>query len=128
MKVIGLIGDMSWESSAEYYRIIQRAMMAEDFSRGRLEERHGLEVLIPDKTDRDMVHKVIYDELCQGKILEQSKREYLRVMKALADRGASGTILGCTEIQLLIKPEDSALPVFDTTRIHAEKAVELALS
>ncbi|PWT90573.1 MAG: aspartate racemase [Blastocatellia bacterium] len=105
-----------------------RFTMEQDFYKGRLEQRHGIEVLVPGEKDRDIVHRVIYDELCQGKILESSKREYLQVMKSLNDAGAEGTILGCTEIGLLIRRDDSALPIFDTTRIHAEKAVELALS
>lgn len=102
--------------------------MEQGFYKSRLVERHGLEVITPAEPDRGIIHEVIYGELCQGKVLEKSKSEYLRIMGAMASAGAEGFILGCTEITLLVQPEDSRLPVFDTTRIHAEKAVELALS
>ena len=105
-----------------------RFTMEEDFYRGRLSERHGLEVLVPDANERAQVNRVIYDELCQGQVLEGSRSAYVGIIEGLAERGAEAVILGCTEIGLLIKPEDSTLPVFDTTRIHAERAVELALS
>ena len=101
--------------------------MEQDFYKGRLAERHGLEVLVPGEADRGLVHDVIYQELCMGRVREASRREYLRVMEALAGEGAEGFILGCTEITLLIQPGDAGLPTFDTTRIHAEEAVELAL-
>jgi len=101
--------------------------MEEDFYRGRLAGKHGIEVLIPSDTDREGVHRVIYDELCLGTIREESKREFARIIDDLADRGAEGVILGCTEIGLLVKPGDAAVPLFDTTTIHAAAAVELAL-
>ena len=100
--------------------------MEEAFYRGRL-EGFGLEVFIPDAPDRSLVHRVIYDELCQGKIVPASKAEYMRVMEGLEARGAEGVILGCTEITLLVGQEDVSVPVFDTTRIHAEAAVAFAL-
>jgi aspartate racemase len=104
-----------------------RYTMEQDFYKGRLEGLHGLEVLTPGEADRKTVHEVIYEELCRGEVVEGSKQEYLRVIRALADRGAEGIILGCTEITLLIKPEDTAMPLFDTTRLHAEEAVRRAL-
>ncbi len=104
-----------------------RYTMEEDFYKGRLAGRHGLEVLTPDAAGRKIVHDVIYDELCQGEVKEESEKEYLRVIDSLAERGAEGVILGCTEITLLIKPGDTSLPLFDTTRLHAEEAVRLAL-
>ena len=104
-----------------------RFTMEQEFYRGRLMERHGLEVLVPGATDRNIVHKIIYNELCQGKISAASKREYLRIIESLAELGAEGIILGCTEISLLVKPEDSPLQLFDTTQIHAEEAVTVAL-
>jgi aspartate racemase len=104
-----------------------RFTMEHDFYRGRLESRHGLSVLTPDDADRDIVHKVIYDELCHGRVLDASRRHYQRVIDDLKARGAQAVILGCTEITLLIKPEHSSLPVFDTTRIHAEAAVSFAI-
>lgn len=104
-----------------------RFTMEHDFYRGRLEAKHGLSVLVPDEAGRDMVHHVIYDELCHGKLSDASRREYQRVIDELKARGAQALILGCTEITLLIKPEHSSLPVFDTTRLHADAAVAFAL-
>jgi aspartate racemase len=104
-----------------------RFTMEEDFYKGRLTKEFGLDLIVPGEQERTVVHDVIYDELCQGRILEDSKHKYLAIMDSLDARGAEGFILGCTEIGLLIKAEDSKLPIFDTTRIHAEKAVELAL-
>jgi aspartate racemase len=105
-----------------------RFTMEEDFYKGKLAEDHGLEVMVPDTEDRAIVDRVIFDELCLGKILEGSRSEYERIIRELADRGADGVILGCTEIGLLVGSDDSALPVFDTTRIHSQKAVDRALS
>jgi aspartate racemase len=102
--------------------------MEQDFYVGRLRDVHGLEVLVPAEDDRRTVHHVIYDELCVGVVKESSREQYRRIMQELADRGAQAILLGCTEIELLVGPEDSAVPVFDTTRLHAEKAVELALA
>ena len=100
--------------------------MEQDFYVGRLRDRHGLEVLVPGPEDRSIVHEVIYKELCVGVVDDGSRREYRRIMAELADRGAQGILLGCTEIDLLVGADDSPVPVFDTTRLHAEKAVELA--
>jgi len=100
--------------------------MEQDFYVGRLRDVHGLEVLVPLQDDRRIVHDVIYDELCVGVVKDESREEYRRVMRELADRGAQGILLGCTEIDLLVGPQDSPVPVFDTTRLHAERAVELA--
>jgi aspartate racemase len=102
--------------------------MEQDFYVGRLRDMHGLEVLVPDAVDRRIVHDVIYDELCVGVVRETSRDEYRRIMGELAQRGARGILLGCTEIDLLVSPEDSPVPVFDTTRLHAERAVELAIA
>jgi len=102
--------------------------MEEDFYKGRLENEYGLEVLVPNQADRKIVHQTIYDELCLGKIEDASRKEYLRIIDTLIERGAEGIILGCTEIALLVKPEHTATKLFDTTRIHALKAVEKALS
>ena len=105
-----------------------RFTMEEDFYKGILTDQYGLEVLIPSEAERAEVHRIIYDELCQGKILESSRASYKQIMAGLQARGAEGIILGCTEITLLVKPGDTPLPTFDTTLIHAETAVELALS
>jgi aspartate racemase len=101
--------------------------MEQDFYKGRLTEKYGLEVIVPEKADRDIVHRVIYDELCQGKIEASSKSEYVRILQDLADKGAKGIILGCTEIMLLVGQADSSIPVFDTTTIHAVAAVDYAV-
>jgi aspartate racemase len=210
MKTIGLIGGMSWESSAEYYRLINtlvkerlggfhsakcvlvsvdfaevemlqrenrwaesaqllsaaarsleragaslqipflhivdatadqvkaqgltrvgllgtRFTMEEDFYVGRLQQRYGLQVLIPDPVERDMIHRVIYDELCLGQIKSASKAQYLAAIDQLIARGAQGIILGCTEIGLLVQAADCRVPVFDTTCLHAQAAVDFAL-
>lgn len=104
-----------------------RFTMEEDFYRGRLVERFGLDVIVPPADERDQIHAIIYDELCQGIIKDDSKRIYQQSIQNLALRGAEAVILGCTEIGLLIKPQDSVLPTFDTTQIHAEAATTFAL-
>jgi aspartate racemase len=104
-----------------------RFTMEENFYRGRLAEKHGLEVLIPNAADRAVVHRVIYEELVLGNIVPASKAEYLRIIESLIQQRAEGIILGCTELGLLVKDEDSRVPLFDTTRIHAVAAVEMAL-
>lgn len=101
--------------------------MEQDFYRGRL-EAHGLDVVVPTTDDRQIVHNIIYDELCHGTVIEPSRAEYLRTINDMAERGAQGIILGCTEICLLIQQEHTPLPVFDTTAIHAEEAVTQALN
>lgn len=102
--------------------------MEQDFYRGRLTSRHGLEVLIPAEPERELIHRVIYDELCMGRMLDDSREQYADIINNLAARGAEGIILGCTEISLLVAPEHSPLPLFDTTTIHARKAVDWALA
>ena len=104
-----------------------RFTMEEAFYKGRLVDKHGLNVLIPDESERADVHRIIYDELVVGDIRPDSKARYIEIMQHLAARGAQGVILGCTEIGLLVGPEDSAIPLFDTTLIHAQVAVEYAL-
>jgi aspartate racemase len=181
VRTIGLLGGMSWESSIEYYRMLNEAVrdrlgglhsaecvmwsvdfapieipllhiadataarvraagadtvgllatryaMEQDFYRGRLAERHGLDVLVPPEPDLTLVHEVIYRELCQGRVLDGSREEYRRVIAELEAAGADGIIYGCTEIDLLVGPEDASVPVFDSTRIHVETAVEWALT
>ena len=101
--------------------------MEQDFYVGRLRDVHGLDVWVPDEPDRRIVHDVIYNELCVGVITDDSRTEYQRIIADLADRGAEGILLGCTEIDLLVGPDDAPVPVFDTTRLHAHHAVDLAL-
>lgn len=101
--------------------------MEKDFYKKLLLDKFGIEVIIPNNSDREIVHRIIYTELVQGKILVESKDEYKRIINEAIKMGAEGVILGCTEIPLLIHSEDVSIPVFDTTRIHAEMAVEFAL-
>ena len=104
-----------------------RFTMEEDFYRGRLEHKHALQVLVPEAAGRQEVHRVIYEELVVGKIMPASHAHYIQIMGDLLRRGAGGVILGCTEIGLLVKDGDVPVPLFDTTRIHAEAAVACAL-
>lgn len=101
--------------------------MEQDFYKGRLSELYGLDVLVPGKSDRKIVNQVIYDELVIGQIKPESKAEFARVIANLVELGSQGIILGCTEIPLLVDPEQMHIPTFDTTYIHAEMAVEIAL-
>jgi aspartate racemase len=113
MKKVGLLGT--------------RFTMEDDFYKGRLTEKFGIEVVIPTPEERNLVHRVIYEELCCGTIRETSKNAYVDIVNNLGRRGAEGVILGCTEISLLIKQKDAALPLLDTTAIHAREAVRFAL-
>jgi aspartate racemase len=101
--------------------------MEQPYYKGRLAEQFGLEILVPDAPERALVHRVIYDELCRGQISEESKARYVHILHELVARGAEGVILGCTEIMLLVGQSDSPVPVFDTTTLHAQAAVEFAL-
>lgn len=114
MKKVGLLGT--------------KFTMEGDFYKKVLKEKYGIDVIIPDKDEREIVHNVIYDELCKGEIKEASKEKYIEIINNLVVNGAEGVILGCTEIPLLIKQEDVEIKVFDTTTIHAISAVEFALA
>jgi aspartate racemase len=114
LKKIGLLGT--------------RFTMEQDFYRDRLRDRHDLDVLVPEEADRDIVHQVIFDELCQGIVRDESRQAYREIIRRLADRGAQGIILGCTEIAMLVSPDDALVPVFDTAALHARKAAEFALA
>jgi aspartate racemase len=105
-----------------------RFTMEQDFYRERLRERFGLEILIPPADERQRVHDVIFQELCLGRIDQNSRTDYYRIIESLADAGAEAVILGCTEISLLVRPEDTPVALLDTTRIHAETAVAAALA
>ncbi len=113
MRVVGLLGT--------------RFTMQEPFYRSRLEQMHGLKVLVPPAPDQARVHDVIYEELCRGTIVDASQLEYLRIIADLAARGAEAVILGCTEISLLVGEDDTPVPLFDTTQIHARAAALAAL-
>ena len=104
-----------------------RFTMEEDFYTGRLSQKYGLHVTIPNPSERAMVHRVIYEELVLGSIRPESQAQYRGIIEHMVQRGAEGVILGCTEIGLLVHSQDSSVPLFDTTRIHAEAAVEYAL-
>ena len=104
-----------------------RFTMEQAFYRDRLQQDHGIEVLVPDAADREMVHRIIYDELCLGQIEDGSRDAYRAVISRLVTRGAQAVILGCTEISLLVGADDASVPLFDTTAIHAHAAAEYAL-
>ena len=104
-----------------------RFTMEEEFYKGRLSQQYGLQVHIPNAQEREVIHRVIYDELVVGEIKQHSKEQYLGIIERMLAQGVEGVILGCTEIGLLIHKQDSRVPLFDTTRIHAEAAVEYAL-
>jgi aspartate racemase len=101
--------------------------MEKDFYKKILLDDFNIEVMIPEEKDRNLIHQIIYNELVHGKIKTESKEEFLKIIKALKTKGAEGVILGCTEIPLLIKQTDVDIPIFDTSKIHAESAVEFAL-
>ena len=104
-----------------------RFTMEEDFYRDRLARTHGIEALVPPAEDREVIHRVIFEELCRGKVLGPSRDEYLRIAAALVERGAEGIILGCTEIGMLLADGDLAVPFFDTTMLHATEAAVLSI-
>lgn len=113
MKTVGLLGT--------------KFTMEQDFYKGRLIERHGLNVIVPAESDREIVHRIIYDELCLGIVKEESRQAYLQIMARMQQEGAEGIIEGCTEIVMLVQQKHTDVPLFDTTAIHAEAAVNLAL-
>ncbi|MCB0191711.1 MAG: aspartate/glutamate racemase family protein [Anaerolineae bacterium] len=97
--------------------------MEQDFYKGRLIEKFGLNVLVPPKADRDIIHRIIYDELCLGQVKDASRDAYLRIMEDLRSQGAEGIIEGCTEIVMLVQQHHTDIPLYDTTSIHAEEAI-----
>lgn len=101
--------------------------MEQDFYIGRLREKFGIEAIVPDASERAEVHRIIYDELCRNDIRPESRDIYRHIMAGLVERGAQGIILGCTEITLLVGPADTSVPVFDTTALHAQMAVNWLL-
>jgi aspartate racemase len=113
MKKVGLLGTIY--------------TMEQDFYKGRLASKYGLEVIVPEESDRKLVNEIIYNELCSGIVNEESQEVFRRIISILVEEGAEGIILGCTEIPMLVRQEDSPVPLFNTTRIHAQRAVEIAL-
>ena len=114
LKKIGLLGT--------------RYTMEEDFYRKRLLDNFDLDVIIPDPEDREYIHQIIFHELCQGKFTDESRQNYLAIINKLRDKGAEGVILGCTEIPLLVRQEDTDLPLFNTGALHAQYALEHAFA
>lgn len=102
--------------------------MEHDFYKGRLARQHGLSVIVPDDADRATVHRIIYEELVAGKVTATSREAYRAIIARMVEDGAEAVILGCTEIMLLVQPEDSSVPIFDTTALHANAAIEMALA
>jgi aspartate racemase len=102
--------------------------MEHAFYKGRLADQHGFDVIVPNDQDRATIHRIIYEELVAGKVLPSSRDAYRAVIARLVKSGAEAVILGCTEIMLLVRPEDSQVPIFDTTALHAEAAIEMALA
>jgi len=114
MKTVGLLGT--------------RFTMEQDFYKGRLSERHGLNIIVPSESERGIVDRIIYEELCLGIVKDESREQYLRIIDGLREQGAEGIIEGCTEIAMLVQQEHTDIPLFDTTAIHAQEAVSLALA
>ncbi|MGE9761788.1 aspartate/glutamate racemase family protein [Pseudomonas sp. PDM20] len=104
-----------------------RFTMEQAFYKDRLVDRFGLKVLTPNEADRQVVHRIIYEELCLGRIRDESREEYRRIIAALVEQGAEAVILGCTEISLLVGPADASVPLFDTTALHALHAADAAI-
>jgi aspartate racemase len=102
--------------------------MEDDFYKGRLSDKHGIEVIIPDEHERQVINQIIFDELCVGQVKQDSKEKFRSIMQNLAENGAEGIILGCTEICLLVGQRDAEIPLFDTTTIHATSAARFALN
>ncbi|MDV7338393.1 aspartate/glutamate racemase family protein [Terasakiella sp. A23] len=101
--------------------------MEQDFYKGYLTQHHGIEVMVPDEAQREWVHQIIYDELCLGEIKEDSRKLYLAIIEDMAEEGCEAVILGCTEIALLVQQDQTDVPLYDTTQIHVEKAIDWAL-
>jgi aspartate racemase len=102
--------------------------MEQDFYRGRLQQRHGLDVRVPDTHGRAAIHRIIYEELCRGVVRDESREQARAVVEALVADGAEGVILGCTELAMLLGPADAAVPLFDTAVLHARAAADLAMA
>lgn len=105
-----------------------RFVMEEPFYKEKMGKQFGIKVLVPKKEKRAMVDRIIFDELCRGKVEASSRRDCVRIIDEMAEQGAQGIILGCTELPLLIHADDTKVPLFDTTQLHAEAAVEMALA
>ncbi len=128
LHIVDIVGETAKKHGAKKIGLLgTRYTMEGDFYVGRLREKHGLAVLVPDAAGKAEVHRLIYEELCAGKFLDESRKKLREIIEGFSREGAQAVVLGCTEISLLLKPEDSPLPFFDTTTLHAEAAVNLAL-
>lgn len=129
LNIIDLTGEKIREKGIKKVALLgTKYTMEQDFYKGRLEQEYNLTVIVPNQTDQDYIHSVIYNELCQGEIKNESRQNFERIIQELADEGAEGVILGCTEIPLLIQQKDVNITVFDTTAIHAQAAADFALN
>jgi aspartate racemase len=126
--IVDAVADEIKEAKLEKVGLLGTSFtMEKDFYKGRLASKHKMEVIIPEESDRRVVHDIIFNELCTGKIFEESREKFKKIISNMVEDGARGVILGCTEIPLLIKAADVNVPLFDTTRIHAVAAADLAL-
>ena len=129
LHIVDVTGDAIRERGLHRIGLLgTRFVMKEPFYQERLRKRFGIEVLVPTEDDMTTIHRIIYDELCQGRFKASSRRICAEITRRLVSRGAKGIVLGCTELPLLIQPSDIDVPLFDTTRLHAEAAVNLALA
>jgi aspartate racemase len=129
LHIVDVTGDAIREQGLHRVGLLgTRFVMTEPFYQERLRDRFAIELLVPGEDDMDTIHKIIYNELCEGKIKASSRRVCADIMSRLVNEGAEGIVLGCTELPLLIQPGDIHAPIFDTTRLHAEAAVNLALA
>jgi len=129
LHIVDVTGDAIREQRLHRIGLLgTRFVMTEPFYQERLRDRFALEVFVPGEDDIDTIHQIIYNELCEGKIKASSRRVCADIMSRLVDEGAEGIVLGCTELPLLVQPSDIRAPIFDTIRLHAEAAVNLALA
>jgi aspartate racemase len=128
LHIVDVAGDAIIEHGLHRVGILgTRFVMKQDFYRERLQKYFGIDVVVPGQEEQGIVHRIIYEELCLGKIEDVSRQACLKIIEGLRGQGAQGIILGCTELPLLIHPSDVSVPLFDTTRLHAEAAVKMAL-
>jgi aspartate racemase len=129
LHIVDVTGDAIRERGLHQIGLLgTRFVMKEPFYQERLRDRFNIELLVPGEDDMDTIHQIIYNELCEGKIKASSRRVCADIMSRMVNEGAEGIVLGCTELPLLIQPNDTHAPIFDTTRLHAEAAVNLALA
>jgi len=129
LHIVDVVGSAAREQGLNTVGLLgTKFVMQETFYRERLERHFDIHTLVPRENDQAVVHRIIYDELCQGEIRDSSRQACLGIIARLKEKGAKGVILGCTELPLLVRPGDVGIPVLDTTRLHAEAAVRLALA